>query len=68
MYQVSNISKAGSVEYMANKYSYNYNPVEIDKGYLLVAGCSHAAGAEIDGKNLDSEFNRNNSFGNKLAE
>ncbi len=53
---------------MANKYSYNYNPVEIDKGYLLVAGCSHAAGAEIDGKNLDSEFNRNNSFGNKLAE
>jgi hypothetical protein len=33
---------------------------------LLVAGCSHAAGAEIDGS-TDSEYNRKNSFGNILA-
>lgn len=33
---------------------------------LLIAGCSHAAGSEIDGTE-DSEFNRNNSFGAVLA-
>lgn len=33
----------------------------------LIAGCSHSAGAEIDGK-LDSYYNRNNSFGALLAE
>lgn len=33
---------------------------------MLIAGCSHAAGSEIDGE-LDSKFNRNNSFGNLLA-
>lgn len=33
---------------------------------LLIAGCSHAAGAEIDGTK-DSVYNRNNSFGNILA-
>jgi hypothetical protein len=33
---------------------------------LLIAGCSHAAGSEIDG-NEDSKFNRQNSFGNQLA-
>jgi hypothetical protein len=33
---------------------------------MLISGCSHAAGSEIDGK-LDSDFNRNNSFGNLLA-
>lgn len=32
----------------------------------LVAGCSHAAGSEIDGSQ-DSVFNRNNSFGSLLA-
>lgn len=34
---------------------------------LLIVGCSHAAGAEIDGT-TDSSFNRQNSFGNILAE
>lgn len=33
---------------------------------LLIAGCSHAAGSEIDGTE-DSEFNRHNCFGSKLA-
>lgn len=33
---------------------------------LLIAGCSHAAGSEIDGTE-DSEFNRKNSFGSILA-
>jgi hypothetical protein len=33
---------------------------------LLIAGCSHAAGSEIDGTE-DSEYNRHNSFGSKLA-
>jgi hypothetical protein len=33
---------------------------------LLIAGCSHAAGFEIDGS-TDSEFNRQHSFGNVLA-
>lgn len=32
----------------------------------LIAGCSHAAGAEIDGS-MDSEYNRNNSFGSVLS-
>lgn len=34
---------------------------------LLIVGCSHAGGYEIDG-NMESEYNRQNSFGNKLAE
>lgn len=34
---------------------------------LLIAGCSHAAGHEIDGRG-DSHYNRNHSFGNLLAE
>jgi hypothetical protein len=33
---------------------------------LLIAGCSHAAGSEIDGTE-DSEYNRHNSFGSRLA-
>ena len=33
---------------------------------MLIAGCSHAAGSEIDG-NEDSVYNRANSFGNQLA-
>jgi hypothetical protein len=33
---------------------------------MLIAGCSHAAGSEIDGTE-DSEYNRDNSFGNRLA-
>lgn len=32
----------------------------------LIAGCSHSAGSEIDG-NLDSGYNRDNSFGSLLA-
>ena len=36
------------------------------KPKLLIAGCSHAAGSEIDGE-IDSKFNRDNSFGNLLA-
>lgn len=34
---------------------------------LLISGCSHAAGSEIDGT-LDSAYNRSKSFGNLLAE
>lgn len=34
---------------------------------MLVAGCSHAAGSEIDGTE-DSVYNRQNTFGNLLAE
>lgn len=33
---------------------------------LLIAGCSHAAGSEVDGSE-DSEFNRLNSFGGVLS-
>ena len=33
---------------------------------MLIAGCSHAAGSEIDGTG-DSDYNRHNSFGSKLA-
>ena len=33
---------------------------------LLIAGCSHAAGSEIDG-NEDSDYNRQNCYGAKLA-
>ena len=33
---------------------------------MLVAGCSHAAGSEIDGTE-DSEYNRVHSFGSRLA-
>ena len=33
---------------------------------LLIAGCSHAAGSEIDGTE-DSSYNRQYSFGNLLA-
>ena len=36
------------------------------KPILLIAGCSHAAGSEIDG-NEDSLYNREHSFGNLLA-
>jgi len=34
---------------------------------LLISGCSHAAGSEIDGT-LDSHYNRSKSFGNQFAE
>lgn len=33
---------------------------------MLIAGCSHAAGSEIDGT-TDSRYNRGHSFGNVLA-
>lgn len=33
---------------------------------MLIAGCSHAAGSEIDGTE-DSEYNRTRSFGNQLS-
>jgi hypothetical protein len=33
---------------------------------LLIAGCSHAAGSEIDG-NEDSEYNREHSYGALVA-
>ena len=33
---------------------------------LLIAGCSHAAGSEIDG-NEDSQYNRDHSFGALVA-
>ena len=33
---------------------------------LLIAGCSNAAGSEIDGKE-DQQFNRDNSFGALVA-
>lgn len=33
---------------------------------MLIAGCSHAAGSEIDG-NQDSKYNREHSFGGVLA-
>lgn len=33
---------------------------------MLIAGCSHAAGSEIDG-NEDSEYNRHNCFGSLLG-
>lgn len=33
---------------------------------MLIAGCSHTAGSEIDGS-ADSEYNRNLSYGNTLA-
>lgn len=33
---------------------------------MLIAGCSHAAGSEIDGSE-DSNYNRSKSFGNQLA-
>lgn len=36
------------------------------KKLLLIAGCSHAAGSEIDG-NEDSPYNRTKSFGGMLA-
>lgn len=39
----------------------------IKERILLVAGCSHAAGHEIDGE-VDSEHNRQYSFGGRLAE
>jgi len=37
------------------------------KKIMLISGCSHAAGSEIDGTQ-DSKYNRSNSFGNLLAE
>lgn len=37
------------------------------KPTLLISGCSHAAGSEIDGTQ-DSKFNRSHSFGAKLAD
>lgn len=36
------------------------------KKIMLIAGCSHAAGYEIDGS-MDSVYNRGHSFGNLLA-
>jgi hypothetical protein len=36
------------------------------KKIMLIAGCSHASGSEIDGT-PDSKYNRENSFGNVLA-
>ena len=36
------------------------------KNIMLIAGCSHASGSEIDGSG-DSQYNRSNSFGNLLA-
>jgi len=36
------------------------------KKIMIIAGCSHTAGAEMDG-NQDSKYNRKNSFGNLLA-
>ena len=33
---------------------------------MLIAGCSHTAGSEIDG-NIDSMYNRQHSYGNQLA-
>jgi hypothetical protein len=36
------------------------------KKIMLITGCSHAAGSEIDGTE-DSQYNRQNSFGNLLA-
>ena len=33
---------------------------------LLIAGCSHAAGSEIDGKE-DSKYNREHSYGALVA-
>lgn len=37
------------------------------KPTLLISGCSHAAGSEIDGTQ-DSQYNRTHSFGAKLAD
>jgi hypothetical protein len=37
------------------------------KKIMLIAGCSHAAGAEVDG-NEDSAYNRQHSFGNVLGD
>lgn len=39
----------------------------IKQKIALIAGCSHSAGSEIDGK-LDSDYNRLNSFGALLSE
>jgi hypothetical protein len=36
------------------------------KKIMLISGCSHAAGSEIDGTS-DSDYNRTHSFGNLLA-
>lgn len=36
------------------------------KPYLLIVGCSHASGSEMDGTD-ESKYNRENSFGNLLA-
>jgi hypothetical protein len=33
---------------------------------MLIAGCSHSSGSEIDG-NQDSAYNRQNAYGNVLA-
>ena len=35
--------------------------------YMVIGGCSHTAGAEIDGT-MDSEYNRSKSFANRFAE
>jgi len=35
--------------------------------YMIIGGCSHTAGAEIDGT-MDSEYNRSKSFSNLFAE
>jgi hypothetical protein len=37
------------------------------KNYMVIAGCSHSSGSEIDGT-LDSKYNREHSFGNLFAQ
>jgi hypothetical protein len=39
---------------------------QIKEKILLIAGCSHTAGSEIDGSE-DSKHNRKHSYGNQLA-
>ena len=43
-----------------------HNGEEMKEKILLIAGCSHSAGSEIDGKE-DSAANRKNSFGGLIA-
>lgn len=43
-----------------------HNGEEMKEKILLIAGCSHTAGSEIDGKE-DSAANRKNSFGGLIA-
>ena len=43
-----------------------HNGEEMKEKILLIAGCSHSAGSEIDGKE-DSAANRKNSFGDLIT-